>query len=63
MPVAVLDTVALATATTPSPIDVVFIPNTRHMIWPLAGLHETPFPAPDATVPRAIDTALKSAAL
>jgi hypothetical protein len=59
----VVETVTLATATTPSPIPVVFIPNTRHMIWPLVGLHEMLLPAPDATAPIATDTALKSVAL
>ncbi len=59
----VVETVTLATATTPSPIPVVFIPNTRHMIWPLVGLHEMLLPAPAATAPIATDTALKSGAL
>ena len=55
--------VAFTTATTPSPIVVVFIPNKMQTMEPVEGLQEIDLPALVATDPAATVMALKSLVL
>jgi hypothetical protein len=48
------------TATTPSPMVVLFRPQTKHTVEPLVVLQETDLPAAEATVPALTPTELKS---